>query len=106
VELAARDARYFAERVASASRRIVTWEPNATAVAVAGSGCGSDFAALHLHGLTSPLSNEPMGKRGHIGDRSATGIRLVLSDDPERLAATVAEHGIANFGDPHGPAFP
>jgi hypothetical protein len=30
-----------------------------------------------------------MGKRGHIGDRSAAGIRLVLANDPERLAPTV-----------------
>ena len=45
--------------------------------------------AIHLHGLTDPLSNEPMGKRGHIGDRSVAGIRLVLADDPERLAAAV-----------------
>jgi hypothetical protein len=29
---------------------------------------------IHLHGLTDPLSNETMGKRGHIGDRSTTGM--------------------------------
>ena len=30
-----------------------------------------------------------MGKRGHISDRSTTGIGLVLADDPERLAAII-----------------
>jgi hypothetical protein len=30
-----------------------------------------------------------MGKLGDIGDRSAAGIRLVLANDPERLASTV-----------------
>src|ERR1700722_10513543 len=30
-----------------------------------------------------------MGKRRHIGDRSAARIRLVFADDPERLATTV-----------------
>jgi hypothetical protein len=48
-----------------------------------------DFAAVHLHGLADPLVNEQMGKRGHIGDRSAAGIRLVLANNPERLAAAV-----------------
>jgi hypothetical protein len=27
-----------------------------------------DFVAIHLYGLTDPLSNEPMGKWGYIGD--------------------------------------
>jgi hypothetical protein len=48
-----------------------------------------DFVAVHLDGLTDPLSNEPTRKWGHIGDRSAAGIRLVLADDAERLAPTI-----------------
>jgi hypothetical protein len=48
-----------------------------------------DFAAVHLQGLTGLLSNELMGKRGHIGDGFGARIRLVLADDPERLATTV-----------------
>jgi hypothetical protein len=47
---------------------------------------------IHLYGLTDPLSNEPMGKRGHIGDGSAAGIRFVLANDPERLAAIIVAH--------------
>jgi hypothetical protein len=35
-----------------------------------------DLAAIHLHGLTDPLSDKPVGKWGYIGDRSAAGIRL------------------------------
>ena len=48
-----------------------------------------DFVTIHLYGLTDPLSNEPMGKWGHIGDGSAAGIRFVLAYDPERLAAII-----------------
>ena len=48
-----------------------------------------NFAAIQLHGLTDPLSDNPLGKWGHIGDRSAAGIRLVLAHDPERLAAII-----------------
>ena len=48
-----------------------------------------NLAPVHLHGLTGVLSDEPTGKRGHIGDGSAAGIRLILSNDTERLAATV-----------------
>jgi hypothetical protein len=47
--------------------------------------------AVHLHGLTDLLSDEMMGKRRHIGDRSAARIRLVFADDPERLATAVVE---------------
>jgi hypothetical protein len=52
-------------------------------------GDNLDFAAFHLHGLTDPLSDKPLSKWGHIGDRSAAGIRLVLANDPERLAAII-----------------
>jgi hypothetical protein len=48
-----------------------------------------DFAVVRLHRITDPLSNELMGKRGHIGNRSAARFRLVFTDDPERLAATI-----------------
>jgi hypothetical protein len=48
-----------------------------------------DFVTMHLYGLTDPLSDKQAGKRGHIGDRSAAGIRLVLANDPERLAAII-----------------
>ena len=48
-----------------------------------------DFVAVHLHGLTDLLSDEMMGKRRHIGDRSGARIRLVFADDPERLATTI-----------------
>jgi hypothetical protein len=48
-----------------------------------------DLATLQLHGLTDSLSDEQAGKRGHIGDRSAAGIRLILAYDPERLAAII-----------------
>jgi hypothetical protein len=48
-----------------------------------------NFATIQLHGLTDPLSDNPLGKWGHIGDRSAAGIRLVLAYDPERLAAII-----------------
>ena len=48
-----------------------------------------DFATVHLHGLADLLSDEMMGKRRHIGDRSATRIRLVFAYDPECLASTI-----------------
>ena len=52
-------------------------------------GDNFNFATIQLHCLTDPLSDNPLGKWGHIGDRSAAGIRLVLAYDPERLAAII-----------------
>ena len=52
-------------------------------------GDNFNFATIQLHGLTDPLSDKQAGKRGHIGDRSAAGIRLVFAHDPERLAAII-----------------
>ena len=49
-------------------------------------GDNFNFATIQLHGLTDPLSDKQAGKWGHIGDRSAAGIRLVLANDPERLS--------------------
>jgi hypothetical protein len=47
------------------------------------SGCGGsrllfdcenlDFLAVHPDGLADPLSNQPMGKWGHIGESRAPG---------------------------------
>jgi hypothetical protein len=59
------------------------------AVASLFDGDNLDFPTIHLYGLTDPLSDEPVSKRGNIGDRPAPGIRLVLADDPECLATTV-----------------
>jgi hypothetical protein len=50
--------------------------------------------AVHVHGLTDLLSDEMMSKRRHIGDRSAARIRLVFSDDPERLASTIVAQNL------------
>ena len=61
--------------------------PTATATLL--DGDNFNFATIQLHGLTDPLSDNPLGKWGHIGDRSAAGIRLVLANDPERLAAII-----------------
>jgi hypothetical protein len=52
-------------------------------------GDNFNFATIHFHGLTDPLSDEQAGKRRHIRDRSAAGIRLVFTHDPERLAAII-----------------
>ena len=35
-----------------------------------------------------------MGKRAHLGDRSAAWIRLVLAHDPERLAAIIVAQAL------------
>ena len=50
-------------------------------------GDNFNFATIQLYGLTHPLSDKQAGKRGHISDRAAAGIRLVFAYDPERLAA-------------------
>jgi hypothetical protein len=55
-----------------------------------------DFVALHLRDLADLLSDQMMGKRRHIGDRSDARIRLVFADDPERLATAI----VAQNGDP------
>src|ERR1700722_1593556 len=52
-------------------------------------GDNLNFATIQLHGLTGPLSDKQAGKRGHIGDRSAARIRLILANDPECLAAII-----------------
>ena len=62
-------------------------DPTATVTLL--DGDNFNFAPTQLHGLTDPLSDKQAGKWGHIGDRSAAGIRLVLANDPERLAAII-----------------
>jgi hypothetical protein len=62
-------------------------DPTATVTLL--DGDNFNFAPIQLHGLTDPLSDKQAGKWGHIGDRSAAGIRLVLANDPERLAAII-----------------
>ena len=52
-------------------------------------GDNFNFVTIKLHGLTDPLSDKQAGKWGHIGDRSAAGIRLIFAYDPERLAAII-----------------
>ena len=63
------------------------------AIATLLDGDNLDFAAFHLHGLTDPLSDKPLSKRGHIGDRSAAGIRLVLANDPEGVVTPLRTCG-------------